>query len=327
MKKILIPIVLLACTLRASACINGETRELKDGTVLFADPGDENRVPRGHAFNDINYGRVMASLEAGWRRTGHAEYRSDMGVLLILQKKYSEARNLYLELERSKPGRYSTASNLGTVYELMGRNDSALHWIRRAVAINPASHKGSEWIHVNILEAKVAGKTDPATAELLDIDFGTDARPAAPRQHASYAKLDEALSYQLSERMSFIAPPDPVIGRLLFELGNVRWLQGDLYSVPDVYAAAQRYGFRDTLLTRRLARIHGELRAKLAGDTTAQAIGREEAADTARFAYTTNPEAGEAPKVKRREGLFWAVGAGFLLLLGFVGFLFGRRTR
>ncbi|RYY88169.1 MAG: tetratricopeptide repeat protein [Chitinophagaceae bacterium] len=328
MKKLWLPFAFLACSLAAGACINGETRELKDGTLLFADRGEETRVPHGHEFVDINFGRTMASLEAGWRRTGNAEYRSDMGVLLILQKKYNEARDLYLELERKKPGRYSTASNLGTVYELLGKNDSALYWIQRAVAINPRSHEGSEWIHVNILKAKVAGIADPTAQALLDTDFGPGPKPHSTRNRSQLWELDKALFYQLNERMSFIKPVDPVIARLLFELGNIRWLESDLYSVEALYAEARRYGFNDPLLQERLTRLKAEQRAKASGDTSAAAIRKELDRDTAVRATAAISRDSETPQgSKRREGLFWAVGIGFVLLAAFVGFLFFRRSR
>ena len=85
------------------------------------------------------------------------DYLSDKGFVLIISGRYSEAIDLYLQIEKLEPNRYSTASNIGTAYEMIGENEKALHWIKRAVAIDPASHDNSEWIHVNILEAKIHG--------------------------------------------------------------------------------------------------------------------------------------------------------------------------
>ncbi|RYY63738.1 MAG: tetratricopeptide repeat protein, partial [Chitinophagaceae bacterium] len=305
MKKLLLPFAFLATSLSAGACINGETRELKDGTLLFADRGGEARVPQGHEFSTIDYAATTARLEQGWRRTGDAAYRSDMGVLLILQKKYTEARDLYLDLERRKPGRYSTASNLGTVYELLGKNDSALLWIRRAVAIDPKSHKGSEWIHVNILEAKAAGNTNPSTTELLDADLGRDAKPRWTVAGRTPWTLDEAIFYQLNERMSFIAPPDPIIGRLLFELGNLRWLQHDPSSVGELYSAARRYGFSDTLLLRRAQTLSDSLGAAGRPDVILQQLVKD-----ARPAPVDSPVTSAvmaATKPEPSYTLYWAL--------------------
>lgn len=321
MKKLLLPLVLLAA-LRAGACINGETRELKDGTRLFADPGDEEDLPRPHDFRRIDYAAVTARLEAGWKRTGNPDYRSDIGVLLLLQQQYGAARDLYLALEKSNPGRYSTAANLGTVYELMGRNDSALLWIRRAVAINPKSHQGSEWIHVRILEAKVAGNSLPTGRALLGVDFGSAAIPDsnALRGTALY-QLDAALRYQLSERMSFVPPPNPVLARLLFELANIRWVERRYYPAELLYRAAARYGFADTLLHQRRAALEAAV-ARLYGDSSVQ--HKALLLDTAqRPALLTNGML----RAPRHKGLIWAVGVGFLLLIGFMGFLLQRRSR
>ena len=320
MKKLLLPLVFLANTLPAGACINGETRELKDGTLLFADRVNEAQVPRGHDFRRIDYAAVMARLEAGWRRTGNADYRSDMGVLLLLQQKYSEARDLYLAIERSRPGRYSTASNLGTVYELMGKNDSALHWIRRAVAINPRAHQGSEWIHVRLLEAKVAGIADPSTQALLDTDFGRGPRPQTTLSVDRLWALEKGLFYQLNERMSFLAPPDPVIGRLLFELGNLRWVGHQQYSVEELYAAARRYGYSDTLLDQRLLALRADI-LRAGGDSSGAAALEAAARDTLRAAASN---ATATRLRKRRPVLPWAIGGG-IALLAFVGLLYFRR--
>ncbi|TCZ72160.1 tetratricopeptide repeat protein [Flaviaesturariibacter aridisoli] len=318
MKKLLLPFAFLAAALPAAACINGETREPKDGTLLFADRGGESRVPRGHDFEKIDYAATTARLEQGWRRTGDAAYRSDMGVLLILQKKYTEARDLYLDLERRKPGRYSTASNLGTVYELLGKNDSALLWIRRAVAIDPKSHRGSEWIHVNILEAKAAGNANPSTSDLLDADLGRDAKPRWTAAGRSPWTLDEAIFYQLNERMSFLAPPDPVIGRLLFELGNLRWLQHDPTSVGALYGAARRYGFTDTLLLRRAQTLSDSLVAAGKTDAALQQLVKD-----ARPAPTVMAATKPAPS----NTLYWSLAGIFVFLGAFVWLLARRRRR
>jgi len=45
--------------------------------------------------------------------------------------------------------------DLGTAYELAGKNEPALRWIREGLRRNPNSHKGTEWLHVKILEAKI----------------------------------------------------------------------------------------------------------------------------------------------------------------------------
>jgi len=50
-------------------------------------------------------------------------------------------------LEVEYPGRYSTAANMGTAYELKGDNVKALQWITEGIRRNPDSHEGTEWLH------------------------------------------------------------------------------------------------------------------------------------------------------------------------------------
>ncbi|GAB4093789.1 tetratricopeptide repeat protein [Flaviaesturariibacter terrae] len=309
MKKLLLPLALLASTL-VHACINAESRRLKDGTLLYEDSTIAGRsLPVGHHILPANFEPVARSLQREFDRTHDYAYLSDIGVLLVYQGRYAEARDLYRRIEREKPGRYATASNLGTVYELMGRNDSALYWIRRAVAINPASHNGSEFIHVHILEAKVAGSSNPSSRELTGTDFGSGPLPVQAGGMPRY-ELAAALFFQLNERMTFIRNEDPIVARLLFDYGNIAFLERDSGLAREAYEAAGRYGFRDPLLARRT-------QAPTAGSASASAIP---AADTMQAGVA-------AAQSRHRFGLLWVVAAGFVLLAVFVGLLFQRRVR
>src|SRR5688500_12309041 len=120
MNKI-ITILLLATVFygRSFACLNGETKVLKDGTMLYADR-EGNHVPFGHDFYNIPFEYVLKQLDSLYKATKDPDYLSDRGYILILLKKYDEAIKLYLEIEKIQPNRYSTASNIGTAYELNG---------------------------------------------------------------------------------------------------------------------------------------------------------------------------------------------------------------
>jgi tetratricopeptide (TPR) repeat protein len=106
--------------------------------------------------------------------------RSDYGGVLIYTGEYAKARDVLLEAERISPGHYAVASNLGTAYELLGENEKALEWIRAGMERNRKSHEGTEWVHVKILEAKIAMQNDPdwlSKSSVLGVDFGPEARP------------------------------------------------------------------------------------------------------------------------------------------------------
>jgi tetratricopeptide (TPR) repeat protein len=179
------------------------------------------------------------------------EYYSDYGVVLVYLGRYEEAKAVFLAIEARQPGRYATAANLGTVYELLGHNEKALHWIQQAVRINPASHHGSEWIHVNILKAKIQGDQAINSQFLLGTDFGSAATPVATESLANVTKLRNALYFQLSERMGFIKPKDKIMGQLLFDLGNSYALTSDVESALEVYQVAKQYGYESSTLTNR----------------------------------------------------------------------------
>jgi tetratricopeptide (TPR) repeat protein len=206
----------------AFACLNGETLELKEGTMIYTDSKGEI-IPHGHYFHmpASGYANKAKDLNRLWEKTKDIDYLSDLGIILILQKKYLEAEKIYLEIEQLKPNRYSTASNIGTLYELMGENIKAFEWIKKAVNIDPSSHKNSEWIHLKILEAKIKGTQFITSDFLINTNFGSAPAPTSKMSNAELLKLRDALFYQLNERVSFIEDKDSIVATLLFDLGNI----------------------------------------------------------------------------------------------------------
>jgi tetratricopeptide (TPR) repeat protein len=137
----------------------------------------------------------LMEMDALWKSKRDLDAYSDYGVLLAYLGRYDEAKAVYEEIEKITPGRYSTAANLGTVYELLGQNDLALKWIKKAVEIDPTSHEGSEWIHVKILEAKIKGDKALTSEFLLGINFGNDTIPESQMDSTELVKLREALFF------------------------------------------------------------------------------------------------------------------------------------
>lgn len=196
---------------------------------------------------------------------GDYESRNDHAVALLHLGKAAEAVEAFEALERERPGVYQTAANLGTAYELAGRNADALQWIREGIRRNPQSHDGTEWLHVAILEAKLAQARDPnwlATHSVLGVDFGSDARPRTPKPYpngndgkpVTAKELREALEYQLMERRQFVGPPDPYVADLFFDWANVVALTASLEEAVDLYDEALRFGVvRKALAEKRRA--------------------------------------------------------------------------
>ncbi|WBV61177.1 tetratricopeptide repeat protein [Chryseobacterium camelliae] len=239
------------CSIPVFACLNGEILQLEDGSVLYEDY--EGFVPYGHQFvGDEELMRILASLETGYKETGKVEYLSDKGLILIIQGKYQEAIDLYKKIEQLQPNKYSTASNLGTAYELTGNNSEALKWIEKAVKINSESHFRSEWIHVNILKAKIKGEKNITSKFLIEQDFGNGKYPVSDLDKAELFKLKEMVYYQLNERVSFVKPKDKIVAQLLFDLGNISYLSGEKEEALETYKMAKEYGFDLPVLEERM---------------------------------------------------------------------------
>jgi hypothetical protein len=241
--------ILICCcsAVCSSACLNPYhtrldgvvTQDIRQLTLHINDPIDKNKA------------RYTSNrLFERYHQTHAIEDYSDYGLQLILLGQYENARKIFLEIEHISPNRYNTAANLGTAYELLGKPDSALIWIRRAVAIYPGSHNGSEWIHIKILKFKLR-KSSGCDASMLGINFGDGELPTNP-MNLDLDRLSHQLSFQLKERTKFIYPKDPVVGRLFFELGNTTAQLVSAQTSLVYYRLARKYGCESPLLSTRI---------------------------------------------------------------------------
>jgi tetratricopeptide (TPR) repeat protein len=215
-------------------------------------------------FNKIPYGQNLKKLELlelykatfkRYKKNPTLENYTDYAATLMYKGEYQEAKAILLAIELKSPNKYNTAANLGTVYELLGQNDSALLWITKGIALNPQSHFYSEWIHRKILEEKINAGNDAHyfdTHNILNLDFGQALIPQNTTIKNPH-ELGEQIYYQLSERMSFIAPKDPIIAQLTFDLANIYALSKDYQFAYLTYEQAKKYGFDNDLVNKRIA--------------------------------------------------------------------------
>lgn len=181
---------------------------------------------------------------------------SDYATMLIFLQETAKGKSILAGIEKRHPGLYNTAINLGTAYELLGQNDSALYWIKRGLEINPGSHDGSEWIHVRVLEAKIALGKQPAWLRyhtVLGYDFGEEDAPEDifwGRDSAGLLLIRQ-LSYQLKERLFFVKAPDPTVADLLFTLANAQAILGIPDDAAASYDRAIAYGYQPRDLAER----------------------------------------------------------------------------
>lgn len=142
------------------------------------------------------------------------EILSDYALRLVKTGKTKEALVIFEALVKKYPNEYTLHANLGTTYELSGNNQLALEHIQKSILINPKSHKGSEWIHVKLLEAKIALEKNPdylKNHSILNL---------SSKQKAS-EKTITFLIIQLKERFPFCkGPKDPIMAGLFEDLGD-----------------------------------------------------------------------------------------------------------
>lgn len=177
-------------------------------------PEMPNLAPAPIAFEALAVPLPFAAFAAKFEATRMApanrtyERRIDYSVALIRLGRVKDAIVELQALEKAFPGKYKTAANLGTAYELDGQLEPALEWIAKGIERNPDSHAGTEWLHVAILKAKLKLNEDPAWLATHSVLEGVDA-PAE--------EVVRAIEYQLNERLVFVKPLDAVVCDLFYQ--------------------------------------------------------------------------------------------------------------
>src|SRR5947207_579426 len=118
------------------ACLNQSGTTLDGGSV-------SRRVSPGLQLRSYLNREVKSSgekMELELRDKQDRKSLNDYAVALVFQGRTEEAISFLQEQEKSNPGDYSTAANLGTAYELAGKNELALKWIQEGMHRNPKSH-------------------------------------------------------------------------------------------------------------------------------------------------------------------------------------------
>lgn len=187
-------------------------------------------------------------------------------VEVLLDGNTKQAIESLRAIEAEHPGRYETAANLGTALELSGDVAGALQWITEGVNRNKESHEHSEWIHINILKAKMALKEDPHWLDThsvsgvnLDklVERGVIETPQGSMRlyHDALPSVHGSIGWQLSERMSLIKPKDLIVAHLLYELALIEMEIGNLEDAEGELKLAVAYGLPDDLAQAQYNRL------------------------------------------------------------------------
>ncbi len=250
--KFLLSIIILFIYSSSFGCLNGETKFLNNGFWVYED--FDGRVPRGHygGISEEELPELLNELDSLYRSTDSVKYLSDYGYVLIFNRDYKKAISIYQKIDSISPSLYSTASNLGTAYELIGENDLALKWIMKSYEINQKSHHNSEWIHINILKIKTDSKLEVTSGNLINTSFGSSLEPKTDLSNSELETLHESIYYQLNERMTFISGKNQIIGNLLFDLANISLILNYKSDATRMYKMAKDYGYNSELIDTRI---------------------------------------------------------------------------
>jgi tetratricopeptide (TPR) repeat protein len=186
-------------------------------------------------------------MEAELRGSTNFNDRSDYSIALMYLGRSKEAVELLQALEKELPGKYFIAANLGTAYELTGNNEEAARWIAEGIHRNPESHEGTEWLHLKVLEAKMAQQKDPdyfkkhSVLNLMPQEITEDTLLGEEKLHP--ADMEEAIQHQLGERMQFVKPPDPAVASLLFDYAAIEAATRTLETAKQILRLAVYYGY------------------------------------------------------------------------------------
>lgn len=184
-----------------------------------------------------------ASLEKALTNKTDYKLLSDYAWYELRVGEIDLAVKLLEKLYQQHPNEYNIVANLGTAYEVGGHNQKALELLKKAVAIAPSSHFGSEWIHVNILEQKI--KAAPDYKAIIKLQAGNDYNAwlngSVYNKSITADSLMTQIAYQLHERISFIPPQDPAVGQLVLDFADLAALTKGKEAAVDFYGFALLY--------------------------------------------------------------------------------------
>ena len=217
------------------ACLNEHHvtkfgKESIDGFTLY-----ETHFYKKHNAAELE--TYLNNLKQREPKTGQSKFENENSIAVTLIKlgRLEEAEKILDKLYKEQPKDYSVVINLGTLYELQGKNQKALEYIKRAVSINPDSHGGSEWFHIKVLEFKLKNVPDNKIP-------GTDILQIQSIKKSAEDIAGE-IKYQLEERIPFTPAPNLMMAKILDEyaafLADSVSLQGG-YLMYDIAADYDR---------------------------------------------------------------------------------------
>ncbi len=208
--KQLLTFLILALSLSANACGN------EYGVSLS---GERLHTPlfylsdRYRSFDKEDLQRKLGEAISK-RGQNEDDFQNESNIALYYMKlgEVKKAIKILEPLAAEYPDEYVIIANLGTAYELDGQLNKALNQIKKGYAMNPKSHYGSEWVHIKILEAKIA---HGANSNWFRRNPIVSLAELEEKETDYVGRRDTHLSVQIRTRLPFTPAPNPVIANLL----------------------------------------------------------------------------------------------------------------
>lgn len=244
---------------RTHACLN----------VYYTQNIEGEFIEKNEIFNRLFRANFDAEKEKNklnelWnelQKEANCELLSDYAVGLMRLGHYQDAL-IILEYVNSKfPNQYNVVANLGTAYELNGQLENALHWIKKGIELNPQSHNGSEWIHVKILEAKIALQKDSNfLKDYTVLELSGEQLKDEAVFHQLWTQLYERFPFSPSEE-------NPIMADLFITLGDLSAQTLSTEYAQTYYLLAQNYYFASKDLVKSKLTNLKNIRRELADKT------------------------------------------------------------
>lgn len=208
MKAFFISVLLLAA-LYGFACLNEHHvskygKESVDGFTMY-----EMHFYKQHNQTQLEQYIKNLQKENPVKESDILANKNSIAVSYIKLGRLEDAEKILNSLFKKYPSDYSVVINLGTLYELQGKNQKALEFIKKAVALNPESHGGSEWFHIRVLEYKLKNSSESNIAREDILKIGSLNKTASAIAHE--------IKYQLEERIPFTTAPNLMMAKILQE--------------------------------------------------------------------------------------------------------------
>jgi tetratricopeptide (TPR) repeat protein len=191
---------------------------------------------------EVNSDSLFTYIEHKSRSCGEKLEKgcNDLVIAHLYAKDFPTALALSLKLIAKFPNDYNVVITHAAALELNGKPTEAIPFMERALALNPKSHSGSEWIHLNLLKQRAKGSIDPWGL------IGVDLRPGGELTKPAGSNLEQLMvqvHYQVNDRGYFTPSSDPLFGALVFAYGDLLHLNGYKSQAKRMYEMAKDHGY------------------------------------------------------------------------------------